>query len=69
VKYRDFIAILREQKFTEKRVTDKHYQWEGYVDGKRHMVTVAYSHAGEDIMPRNLASMRRQSGLPKKLFR
>ncbi len=33
------------------------------------MVTVAYSRGGDDIAPYNLASMIRQSGLPKKFFR
>jgi hypothetical protein len=33
------------------------------------MVTAAFKQAGEDIQKNNLASMIRQSGLPKKLFR
>jgi hypothetical protein len=33
------------------------------------LVTVDYSQLGDDISDRNLASMIRQSGLPKKIFR
>jgi predicted RNA binding protein YcfA (HicA-like mRNA interferase family) len=33
------------------------------------MVTVAYHLASDDILPKTLASMIRQSGLPKRRFR
>ncbi|MDE0284879.1 MAG: type II toxin-antitoxin system HicA family toxin [Gammaproteobacteria bacterium] len=68
MKYRDFLKILQANGFVELRQKSRHHQFEGYVKGNRRMVTVAYSHPGEDIQPRNLASMIRQSGLPKKLF-
>ncbi len=67
--FRAFIRILRANGFTEVRVKGDHHQFEGYVGGKRKMVTVAYSRSGDDIMKKNLGSMIRQSGLDKKLFR
>jgi len=69
VKFRDFIAILSRNGFSKVRQSGDHHQFEGWVDGRRRMVTVAYSRSGDDIMRNNLASMIRQSGLPKKLFR
>ena len=69
MKFRDFIKILEANGFYEDRVNGDHHQYEGYVDGVRRMVTVAYARAGDDIMKKNFASMIRQSGLSKKLFR
>jgi predicted RNA binding protein YcfA (HicA-like mRNA interferase family) len=69
VKYRDFLKILIANDFTETRCTGDHHQYSGVVDGKPQMVTAAFKQAGEDIQKNNLASMIRQSGLPKKLFR
>lgn len=43
--------------------------YERLVHGVRRLVTAAYDQPGDDITRRNLASMIRQSGLPKKLFR
>ncbi len=69
MKYRQIIEILKAHGFAEVRCTGSHHMYEGYVDGMRQVVTVRYSQLGEDIMPKNLASMIRQSGLPKKVFR
>jgi predicted RNA binding protein YcfA (HicA-like mRNA interferase family) len=69
VKYRQLIEILEAHGFSEKRCSGSHHQYEGYVDGVRQVVTVAYRQPGEDIKPMNLASMIRQSKLPRKLFR
>ncbi len=69
MKIRDFLKILKAHGFEEKRVRGSHHSYEGFVDGKRRLVTVDYSSAGQDILPKNLASMKRQSGLPKRLFR
>ena len=69
MKYRDFERILMDWGFVEVRQSGRHRQLEAVIDGKRRLVTVAYSRGGEDIRDRNLASMVRQSGLPKKLFR
>lgn len=69
MKYRAFLKILEDHGFVEVRQKSRHHQLEGYVKGKRRMVTAAYSRLGEDIRAKNLASMIRQSGLPKHLFR
>ena len=70
MKFRDFIPILEEHGFTfDRQGATSHRQYKGVVNGKVMLVTVDYSQLGEDITKRNLASMIRQSGLPKKLFR
>ena len=69
MKYRDFVPILHSHGFVVVRVRGSHKQYQGIVNGKTMLVTVDFSQLGEDIQPRNLASMVRQSGLPKKLFR
>ena len=69
MKYRDFVPILAAHGFAVVRERGSHKQYQGVVDGRTMLVTVDYSQPGEDIQPRNLASMIRQSGLPKKLFR
>jgi predicted RNA binding protein YcfA (HicA-like mRNA interferase family) len=69
VKYRQFVAILERYGFKQVRHgASSHRQYEGTVDGERKMVTVG-GRDGEDIKPENLASMKRQSGLPRKVFR
>lgn len=69
MKYRDFVPILLAHGFKLVRERATHKQYQGVVDGKTMLVTVDYSQPGDDISVRNLASMIRQSGLPKKLFR
>lgn len=69
MKFRDFIPILEANGFSLDREKKPHRHYKGVVDGKTRLVTVDYSQLGEDISPRNLASMIRQSGLPKKKFR
>lgn len=68
MKVRDFVRILEDNGFTFKRQSASHRHYEGFVDGRRRMVTVDGTD-GDEIMTINLASMKRQSGLPKKLFR
>jgi predicted RNA binding protein YcfA (HicA-like mRNA interferase family) len=69
VKYRDFVTILIANDFKLlPRGATSHRKYEGVIDGKRQMVTVS-GEDGDDILPKNLASMKRQSGLPKKTFR
>jgi predicted RNA binding protein YcfA (HicA-like mRNA interferase family) len=69
VKYRDFVRIIERHGFAFDRQRGSHHQFKGEVGGRMQLVTVDYSQLGEDISPRNLASMIRQSALPKKLFR
>ena len=68
MKYRALVKILKAHDFIQIRQEGSHRQFEGFINGKRHMVTVAYSSQNDDIRRKNLASMIRQSGLPKKLF-
>jgi len=69
VKYRGFVSILLAHGFTLlPRTATSHRKYEGNVNGERKMITVS-GDDGDDILAKNLASMKRQSGLPKKLFR
>jgi predicted RNA binding protein YcfA (HicA-like mRNA interferase family) len=69
VKYRQIIAILEQHGFTLVRHgATSHRQYEGFVKGERKMVTVG-GRDGEDIKAENLTSMKRQSGLSRKVFR
>lgn len=67
--FREFILILEDHEFRLIRQDGSHRQYEGFHDGQRRMVTVAFHRSGDVILPKTLASMIRQSGLPKKLFR
>ena len=69
MKYRQFVEIIESNGFVCVRIKATHRQFKAIVDGLTRLVTVDYAQAGEDIIPKNLASMIRQSGLPKKLFR
>ena len=68
-KFREFIAIIEAHGFEEiRQPATSHRRYRGLVDGAVCHVTVA-GHPNDDINPDTLASMIRQSGLPKKLFR
>lgn len=69
MKFRAFVRILESQGFSLDREHATHKQYRGMVDGRTRLVTVDYDQPGDDIPRRNLASMIRQSGLPKRLFR
>ncbi|MFI4981686.1 MAG: type II toxin-antitoxin system HicA family toxin [Nevskiales bacterium] len=69
MKYRDFVRIIEQHGFAVDRQRGTHRQFKGMIAGRLQLVTVDYAQSGEDISPRNLSSMIRQSGLPKKLFR
>lgn len=69
MKYRDIVRILLGHGFVLKRQDGSHRQLEGWVGGKRQLVTVAFHGTNEDVMPRTLASIIRQSGLPRSAFR
>jgi predicted RNA binding protein YcfA (HicA-like mRNA interferase family) len=68
VKYRDFIRLLEEHGFRQTRQKGSHRRYEGLVSGKLQLVTVS-GKPGDEVLPQTLASMIRQSGLPKRLFR
>jgi predicted RNA binding protein YcfA (HicA-like mRNA interferase family) len=70
MKYRDLIVILRQNGFelTRHKGTS-HRRYRGIVDGKTMLVTIAFHRESDDVLPETPASIIRQSGLPKKLFR
>jgi predicted RNA binding protein YcfA (HicA-like mRNA interferase family) len=68
LKYRAFVQILLDNGFVLDRQRGSHCQYEAVVKGERRIVTVS-GQPNDDIWPKNLASMIRQSGLSKKLFR
>ena len=68
VKVREVIRILEGNGFRQVRQSGSHRRFEGIVGGRTRRVTVA-GHSSDDFSMRTLASIRRQSGLPRKLFR
>lgn len=69
MKYRDMERILVDNGFAQIRQQGSHRQLQGFVDGKRRIVTLTYHSRNDDIMPKTLASIIRQSGLPRRLFK
>ena len=68
MKVRDAIRILESRGFRLKRQTGSHRHFEGLVGGQRWLVTVA-GKASNDISDATLSSIRRQSGLSRRMFR
>ena len=68
MKVRDVIGVLTKNSFELVRQRGSHRQFKGTVNGQPRVVTVPGSE-GDDITKGTLASIRRQSGLPRKLFR
>ena len=68
MKVRKVIRLLKDHGFHVDRQTGSHRQFEGFVDGQRRLVTVVGKES-DDVKPDTLASIRQQSGLPRKLFR
>jgi predicted RNA binding protein YcfA (HicA-like mRNA interferase family) len=69
LKYRTIIQVLTSHGFVLIRQKGSHRQFEGFIAGKRHVVTIACHSENEDVLPNTLQSIIRQSGLPKRLFR
>ena len=69
MKVRDVIRVLKDEGFRlDRQKATSHRQFEGFVDGKRRLVTVA-GKEGDDVKAGTLAAIRQQSGLPRRLFR
>lgn len=68
MKYRDFVRILKENGFEMVRQKGSHRQFQAFIGGERRLVTVSSHQDSDDILPKNFASMIRQSGLPKSFF-
>jgi predicted RNA binding protein YcfA (HicA-like mRNA interferase family) len=69
MKFRDFIRILVRHGFELDRARGSHRVYKGRVRGRTRLVIVACHSETDDIKPGTLASMIRQSGLPKGTFR
>ena len=70
MKFRDVKRILRDNGISFKRYgKGKHEIWEGTYDGKTQIVELSCSQDGDDVPKGTLGNIKRQSGLPKKLFR
>jgi predicted RNA binding protein YcfA (HicA-like mRNA interferase family) len=68
MKYREVIRILEAHGFELSRQKGSHRAYVRYVKGEKWIVTVAPHSLNEDVKKGTLSSIRRQSGLPKKLF-
>ena len=68
MRVRDVIRVLTDNGFRKDRQSGSHRQFEGFVNGRRRLVTVAGKESSE-VKPDTLASIRQQSGLPRRLFR
>ena len=68
MKVRDVIAILTEHGFRLDRSRGSHRHFKGLVDGQRRLVTVP-GKDGDEVPKGTLSSIRRQSGLSRRLFR
>lgn len=69
MKYRDALTILRQNGFELVRQRGSHRRYRGIVRGKVMLVTIACHRESDEILPDTLASIIRQSGLPKRLFK
>jgi len=67
--FRRFIRVLEKHGFRLQRQKGSHRTYRGGMDGQVRIVVVACHRESDDIKPGILASMIRQSGLDKKLFR
>ena len=68
MKFRNVIRILLDNDFQLDRQDGSHRHYEGVVDGIRRLVTIS-GRDGEEVGRKLLGYIKRQSGLPKKLFR
>jgi predicted RNA binding protein YcfA (HicA-like mRNA interferase family) len=69
VKYRDVVRILVQNGFELTRQRGSYRRYRSTVEGRTRLVTIAFHRENDEVLPETLASIIRQSGLPKKLFR
>ncbi|WP_123656737.1 type II toxin-antitoxin system HicA family toxin [Salinisphaera japonica] len=69
MQFREVFEILNENGFEQTRQKGSHCQFAGMIGGRKRLVTVACHKLSDDVKKGTLASIRRQSGLPKKAFR
>ena len=68
MKVREVISVLESKGFALDRQKGSHRHFEGVVGGKRRLVTVPGKDS-EEVPKGTLASIRRQSGLGRAVFR
>ncbi len=70
MKFSKFIDILAAHGFSlHRHGATSHRLYRGEVNGEVKFVTVAVHRMSDEIKPKTLSAMIRQSGLDKKLFR
>ena len=69
MKFRDFVQIITARGFVLERQRGSHRIYRARIDGRQRTVVVACHNEGDDIKRRTLASMIRQTSLPRSLFR
>jgi len=68
--FKAFVKIIEDHGFTVDRQNGtSHKIYKGKVGGKTRLVTVACHNRNDHIVPNTLASMIRQSGIPRKTFK
>ncbi len=69
MKFREVVDKLKENNIIFKRNgKGSHKVYEGTYNGEIRVVILSYSQLGEDVPKGTLDNIKRQSGLPKKLF-
>lgn len=68
MKVRELMRILERSGFRFIRQSGSHRRFRGAVDGRTRMVTIPGAD-GDDVPKGTFGSIRRQSGLPARLFR
>ena len=68
VKVREVVAVLESNGFTLDGTKGSHRHFKGEIGGRRRTVTVS-GKGGDEVRKGTLASIRRQSGLSRALFR
>lgn len=68
MKYRALLKILHQHGFEQTRQRGSHRAFKRVTKRRTYVVMVSYHQLNDDIAPKTLASMIRQSGLPKKAF-
>lgn len=67
--FREVLKILKDNGFEEVRCKGSHGRFEATVDGKLRKVTVQINKPKSEVKKNTLASIIRQSGLEKDLFK
>jgi predicted RNA binding protein YcfA (HicA-like mRNA interferase family) len=69
--FREVIEIIEANGFTivPGRQSGSHRQYKRTIGSEVRLVTIAYHSINDDVRPDTLASIIRQSGLPKRTFR